>query len=111
MTPANYVASGEPSNISPGNNHTTWYDELDLALVEVAQQTSGSFAYPLNNPVWSLQHKERHKWSSWAEFDSGNPATKTDCASLTQEAMDKLVSTCCKHIRSFTTVWNWHAQS
>ena len=110
-TPANYVASGEPSNISPDNDHTTWYDELDLLLGELAQQTSGSYAYPLNNPVRSLSFKGKHKWSSWAEFNSANLATKTDCANLTQEAMDKLVTTCCKHIRSFSTVWNWHALS
>ncbi len=103
--PANDVTAGEPVNVSPGNNHTTWYDELDLALGEVAQQTSGSYAYPLNNPIRSLQHKEKHKWCSWAELDSSNPATEADCATLTPEAMDKLVNTCCRHIGAFTTVW------
>ena len=109
--PANYVASGEPSDIHPDNDHTSWYDELDAILWELGQQTSGSYAFPLNNPVRSLSFKGKHKWSSWAEFNSDIPATKTECAILTDEAMDKLVATCVKHIRAFTTVWNWHAPS
>ena len=81
-SPSQHVCDNKPSNIDPSNDHTSWFNAMDEMLTQVAFETSGSYAFCVNNHTRTKHNRQQHFWQNWIQYDQKNPATKADCHDL-----------------------------
>ena len=96
-TPANYVSRGQPADLDPSNNRTSWFNLLSSKITELAQSTTNSSAMSLSNATRNPKLKNRHCWTNWAEYVEDDNQSRKNCSTLTAEDKDILEKAVCKN--------------
>ena len=85
-TPSNYVARGQPADLDPGMNQTSWFNELSAKITSLAIASTNSSAMSLSNAVRNPRIKDKHCWTNWTEYVADDDQSRKHCSTLTPEA-------------------------
>ena len=102
-TPSEYVTRGQPADLDPSHNRTSWFNELSTKISELAEATTSSSAMSLSNATRNPRQKDRHCWVNWAENVQDDDQSRKLCRTLTAEAKDRMEVTVCNHIKVFNS--------
>lgn len=76
-SPSQHFCDREPSN-----DHTSWFNAMDEMLTQFDFETSGSFAFCINNHTKTKHNRQQHFWRNWVQYNQKNPAMIADCHDL-----------------------------